>query len=66
MKKSLKPVAQKRAPADRIRLLLFITSLSVIFITLGIIQTLLFEAITFFREIAGVRGWFSFEFDPKG
>lgn len=66
MKKSLKPVAQKRAPADRVRLLLFITSLSVIFITLGIIQTLLFEAITFFREIAGVRGWFSFEFDPKG
>lgn len=65
MKKSLKAVAQKRAPADRVRLLLFITSLSVIFITLGIIQTLLFEAITFFREIAGVRGWFSFEFDPK-
>ena len=64
MENSLKIPLPKRGPADRVRWLLFLTSLSVIAITLGIIQTLLFEAITFFSEIASVRGWFSFEFNP--
>ena len=45
---------------DKARNILFFTSLSVILITLGIIQTLLFETITFFSEIAAERGWFTF------
>ena len=45
---------------DKARNILFFTSLSVILITLGIIQTLLFETITFFSEIASERGWFTF------
>ena len=64
MENSLKIPLPKRGSADRVRWLLFLTSLSVIAITVGIIQTLLFEAITFFSEIASVRGWFSFEFNP--
>ena len=51
---------------DRARYVLFLTSFSVILITLGIIQTLLFEAITFFSEVASVRGWFSLDFDFSG
>jgi phosphate transport system permease protein len=50
----------------RSRHVLFLTSMSVILITLGIIQTLLFEAISFFSEIADVRGWFSFQFSWTG
>ena len=45
---------------DKARNILFFTSLSVILITLGIIQTLLFETITFFSEIAAERGWLTF------
>ena len=45
---------------------LFILSLSVILITLGIIQTLLFESITFFEQIAENRGWFSLEWNFGG
>jgi len=41
-------------------------SLSVILITLGIIQTLLFETLTFFSEIAEVRGWFSMDVEFNG
>ena len=38
-------------------------SFSVILITLGIIQTLLFESIAFFEELAESRGWFSFDWN---
>ena len=48
------------------RNILFFTSLSVILITLGIIQTLLFEAISFFSQVADARGWFTFEADMAG
>ena len=48
------------------RNILFFTSLSVILITLGIIQTLLFEAMSFFSQVADARGWFTFEVDAAG
>ena len=51
---------------DKAGTILFLTSLSVILITLGIIQTLLFETITFFSDIAEHRGWFSLEWDFGG
>ena len=51
---------------DRARWILFITSLSVILITLGIIQTLLFEAISFFKQVASARGWFTLDFEFAG
>ena len=41
-------------------------SFSVILITLGIIQTLLFESIAFFEELAESRGWFSFDWNFGG
>ena len=46
--------------------ILFLTSFSVILITLGIIQTLLFESINFFSELAETRGWFTFDWDFAG
>ena len=51
---------------NRARVILFVMSLSVILITLGIIQTLLFETITFLSEIADARGWFTFDWDFSG
>ena len=51
---------------DRARWILFITSLSVILITLGIIQTLLFEAISFFKQVAFARGWFTLDLEFAG
>ena len=48
----------ERISKERTRYILFFTSTSVILITLGIIQTLLFEAIAFFSEVANTRGWF--------
>ena len=48
----------EKFPKDVSGKVLFILSLSVILITLGIIQTLLFESITFFEQIAENRGWF--------
>ncbi len=48
------------------RNILFLTSLSVILITLGIIQTLFFEAMSFFSQVADARGWFTFEVDLTG
>ena len=48
------------------RYILFLTSFSVILITLGIIQTLLFEAVTFFQDIADSRGWFGLDFEMDG
>ena len=51
---------------DRARWILFITSLSVILITLGIIQTLLFEAISFFKQVASARGWFTLDLEFAG
>lgn len=51
---------------DRSGTILFLLSLSVILITLGIIQTLLFESITFFEQIAENRGWFSLEWNFGG
>ena len=51
---------------DPMRYILFFTSFSVILITLGIIQTLLFEAITFFQDIADSRGWFGLDFEMDG
>ena len=51
---------------NRARVILFLTSFSVILITLGIIQTLLFESINFFSELAETRGWFTFDWDFAG
>lgn len=51
---------------DKSGTILFLLSLSVILITLGIIQTLLFESITFFEQIAENRGWFSLEWNFGG
>ena len=56
----------ERVSKDKAGTILFLTSLSVILITLGIIQTLLFETITFFTDIAEHRGWFSLEWDVGG
>ena len=55
-----------RLSKDKAGTILFLTSLSVILITLGIIQTLLFETITFFTDIAEHRGWFSLDWDVGG
>ena len=55
-----------RISKDKAGTILFLTSLSVILITLGIIQTLLFETITFFTDIAEHRGWFSLDWDVGG
>ena len=55
-----------RISKDKAGTILFLTSLSVILITLGIIQTLLFETITFFTDIAEHRGWFSLDWDAGG
>ena len=51
---------------DKAGNVLFLMSFSVILITLGIIQTLLFESVTFFEEVASDRGWFSLEFNIEG
>lgn len=56
----------QRLTKDKAGTILFVMSLSVILITLGIIQTLLFETITFFSDIAEHRGWFSFDWDFSG
>lgn len=56
----------ERISKERTRYILFFTSTSVILITLGIIQTLLFEAIAFFSEVANTRGWFSFTMNLSG
>ena len=56
----------ERISKDKAGTVLFLTSLSVILITLGIIQTLLFETITFFTDIAEHRGWFSLDWDVGG
>ena len=58
-----KPSLVEKLAKDPMRYILFLTSFSVILITLGIIQTLLFEAVTFFQDIADSRGWFGLEFD---
>ena len=50
------PSLLERISKERTRYILFFTSTSVILITLGIIQTLLFEATTFFSEVADGRG----------
>ena len=55
-----------RISKDKAGTILFLTSLSVILITLGIIQTLLFETITFFTDIAEHRGWFSLDWNFGG
>ena len=56
----------ERISKDKAGTILFLTSLSVILITLGIIQTLLFETITFFTDIAEHRGWFSLDWNVGG
>ncbi len=56
----------KKWSKDKAGLVLFILSFSVILITIGIIQTLLFESITFFEQIAENRGWFSLEWNFSG
>ena len=56
----------QRLTKDKASTVLFVMSLSVILITLGIIQTLLFETITFFSDIAEHRGWFSLDWDLGG
>ena len=61
-----KPSLVEKLAKDPMRYILFLTSFSVILITLGIIQTLLFEAITFFQDIADSRGWFGLDFEMDG
>jgi phosphate transport system permease protein len=61
-----KKYGPKKASRINARNILFFTSLSVILITLGIIQTLLFEAMSFFSQVAESRGWFTFEMDVTG
>ena len=56
-----KKYGPKKPSRINARNILFFTSLSVILITLGIIQTLLFEAMSFFSQVADSRGWFTFE-----
>lgn len=51
---------------DKAGTVLFLMSFSVILITLGIIQTLLFESITFFEDIAENRGWFTLDWNFEG
>ena len=51
-----KKYGPKKASFFNARNILFFTSLSVILITLGIIQTLLFEAMSFFSQVADARG----------
>ena len=46
-----KPSLVEKLANDPMRYILFLTSFSVILITLGIIQTLLFEAVTFLSLI---------------
>jgi phosphate transport system permease protein len=55
-----------RISKEKAGTILFLTSLSVILITLGIIQTLLFETITFFTDVAEHRGWFSLDWNFGG
>ncbi|MBF55322.1 MAG: phosphate ABC transporter permease subunit PstC [Euryarchaeota archaeon] len=61
-----KPSLVEKLAKDPMRYILFLTSFSVILITLGIIQTLLFEAVTFFQDIADSRGWFGLEIEMDG
>ena len=61
-----KKYGPKKTSFFNARNILFFTSLSVILITLGIIQTLLFEAMSFFSQVADARGWFTFEVDATG
>ena len=61
-----KPSLVEKLAKDPMRYILFLTSFSVILITLGIIQTLLFEAVTFFQDIADSRGWFGLDFEMDG
>ena len=61
-----KPGLVEKLAKDPMRYILFLTSFSVILITLGIIQTLLFEAVTFFQDIADSRGWFGLDFEMDG
>ena len=61
-----KPSLVEKLAKDPMRYILFLTSFSVILITLGIIQTLLFEAVTFFQDIADSRGWFGLDFEMAG
>ena len=61
-----KKYGPKKASRINARNILFFTSLSVILITLGIIQTLLFESMSFFSQVADSRGWFMFEIDVAG
>ena len=61
-----KPSLVDKLAKDPMRYILFLTSFSVILITLGIIQTLLFEAVTFFQDIADSRGWFGLDFEMDG
>ena len=61
-----KKYGPKKTSLFNARNILFFTSLSVILIPLGIIQTLLFEALSFFSQVADARGWFTFEVDAAG
>ena len=61
-----KPTLIEKLANDPMRYILFFTSFSVILITLGIIQTLLFEAVTFFQDIADSRGWFGLDVEMDG
>ena len=60
------PSLVEKLAKDPMRYILFLTSFSVILITLGIIQTLLFETLTFFQDIADSRGWFGLDFEKDG
>jgi len=51
---------------DKAHIFLFLSGLSVIFITIGIIETLLGESVEFFQEVAASRGWFDFDIEFKG
>ena len=66
MERLEKKYGPKKPSFFNARNILFFTSLSVILITLGIIQTLLFEAMSFFSQVADARGWFTFDVDPAG
>ncbi|GIS43893.1 MAG: hypothetical protein Ct9H90mP16_09630 [Candidatus Poseidoniales archaeon] len=46
--------------------ILFVMSTSVILITFGIIQTLVFEAWNFFSELADSRGWLNIDWNFSG
>ena len=59
-------MSKARSKFDWSANILFVMSTSVILITFGIIQTLVFEAWNFFSELADSRGWLNIDWNFSG